>query len=68
MTGRDRSFTFDDLNVAVDVIEELARKYSLLFTGASMHRMTPYDTTNAISVFNFPWIDATHRPDLGDLV
>lgn len=66
--GPEFQITFDDLNVAIDVLEEITRKYVLLFTATSMLSMTPIDTTNAIAVFNFPWIDPNNRPDLSGLL
>lgn len=48
--------TFNDLDVAIELIAELTRKYLLLITGASMLSLTPYDQTNAVAVFTFPWI------------
>ena len=63
--GPEFEINFDQINRAVDVIEELTRRYNLLLTGASMLRLTPHDTTNAISVFRFPWIDPSNPPDFG---
>ena len=54
--------TFDDLDRAIDVIEDLSRRYILLLTGASFPSLTPIDTTNAVNVFRFPWIDPDHPP------
>lgn len=63
--GPEFAVNFDQLNTAIDAIEEIAKRYILLLTGASMLSMTPIDTTNAVSVFNFPWIDPGHRPNFG---
>ncbi len=60
--------TFDDLDHAIDIIQELIRKYVLLFTGASTLLMTPVETKNARSVFTFAWIDPDKRPDLGESI
>lgn len=57
------AITFNDINKAIDVIEEIARKYILLLTGYSFLRLTPYDQTNAVRVFRAPWIDPAHEPD-----
>jgi hypothetical protein len=57
--------TFDDLNLAIDMIEEIAKRYLLLLTGESMIQMTPIDVTNSIGVFRFTWIDPDHPPQLG---
>ena len=57
--------TFDDLNLAIDMIEEIAKRYLLLLTGESMIQMTPIDVTNSIGVFRFTWIDLDHPPQLG---
>ncbi len=57
--------TFDDLNAAVDTIEEVTKRYVLLLTGESMLQMTPIDASNSISVFRFPWIDPDHPPEFG---
>jgi len=62
------SATFDDLNRAVDVLEELTRRYVLILTGESLLSIVPYDTTNSISLFRFPWIDPKHPPAFGDTV
>jgi hypothetical protein len=64
--GPEFVVTFDHLNQAIDVIEEITRRYVCLLTGASMTRMTPYDQTNSIGVFRFPWIDPEHPPSLGN--
>ncbi len=63
--GPEFDVNFDDLNVAIDTIEEVAKRYILLLTGASMLTMTPIDSTNAISVFSFPWINPETRPNFG---
>lgn len=63
--GPEFEANFDQINVAIDAIEEIAKRYILLLTGASMLSMTPIDTMNAISVFSFPWIDPGHRPNFG---
>lgn len=60
--------TFDDLNGAVDVLEELTRRYVLILTGESLLSVVPYDTTNSISLFRFPWIDPEQPPTLGETV
>ena len=63
--GPEFEVNFDQLNGAIDAIEEITKRYILLFTGASMLSMTPIDQTNAVSVFSFPWVDPGHRPDFG---
>ncbi len=59
------SATFDDLNVAIEAIEEITKRYVLLLTGESLLEMTPIDVSNSISAFRFAWIDPDHPPDLG---
>lgn len=60
--GPEVEANFDHLNTAIDAIEEITKRYILLLTGASMLSMTPIDTTNALSVFKFPWIDPRNPP------
>ena len=51
--------TFDDLDVAIVCLEQLVRKYIVMLTGRSFSSLTPFDQTNARSVFYIPWI-STH--------
>lgn len=62
--GASGGATFDDLNAAIDAIEEITKRYVLLLTGDSMLQMTPIDVSNSASVFRFAWIDPEHPPDL----
>jgi hypothetical protein len=48
--------TYDSLDNAITLIERLTTKCNLILTGESMASMTPFDTTNATSVFRIPWI------------
>jgi hypothetical protein len=59
--------TFTALDVAITTLADITQKYVLLLTGAGMASMTPFDQTNALQVFHFPWIDTEHRPDLGGI-
>jgi hypothetical protein len=63
--GPEFQINFDGLNSAIDVIEDIAKRYILLLTGASMLQMTPIDSTNSVSVFGFTWIDPQRRPNFG---
>jgi hypothetical protein len=60
--------TYNDLHTAVEALASCAQKYVLLLTGRNTLSMLPVDQTNAIQVFNFPWIDADHPPDLKGLL
>lgn len=60
--GPQQSATFDDLNVAIEAIAEITRRYVLLLTGDNMLTTTPIDTTNALRTFTFPWIDPATGP------
>ncbi len=62
------SATFDDLDRAINTLEELTRRYVLILTGESLLSIVPYDTTNSISLFRFPWIDPEHPPAFGETV
>jgi len=57
--------TFDDLNGAVDVLEDLTKRYVVLLTGESLLSVVPYDTADSTAVFNFAWIDPANKPDFG---
>jgi hypothetical protein len=48
--------TYDSLDKAILLLERLTNKYNLILTGESAPSMTPFDTTNATSVFRIPWM------------
>ncbi len=57
-------FTFNEIDGAVRLVERLTGRYLLLLTGERAPSMTPIDTTDALRVFRFPWLDDEHPPEL----
>jgi hypothetical protein len=48
--------TYDSLDAAIVLIEATTLKYRLILTGVSGNTLTPFDTTNSVSVFRIPWV------------
>lgn len=52
----DTPMTFNKIDDAIKVVEDIAKKYVALLTGASYTTFTPVDHTDAINVFRAPWL------------
>jgi AbiU2 len=58
----EQTITFDEIDFAVLLLEELTKRYSLLLTGRSWGTLTPYDQGDTLAAFKLPWIDPEHAP------
>jgi hypothetical protein len=61
-TKPDQSITFDEMDAAAVLLEELTKRYSLLLTGRAWRGLTPYDQGDTLAAFKIPWIDAAYPP------
>jgi len=56
--------TFAKLDGAIEVVTSITSDYTRLITGKANLSMVPVDLTNALDVFNIPWIDRERPPNL----